>query len=50
MKIEIKLIIAKIIQNFEFDLDPNQSFDYVFTGNIVPISGIMIRIKKRNSF
>ncbi len=46
-QIEIKIIIAKIIQNFKFELDPDQSFEYVFNGNIVPKSGVIVKTKKR---
>nr|ATW72320.1 cytochrome p450 CYP3049E5 [Brachionus calyciflorus] len=46
-KIEGKLILAKIIQNFDFELDPNQSFKVVQHATLRPIDGVKIFLKPR---
>ncbi|RNA23236.1 cholesterol 24, partial [Brachionus plicatilis] len=46
-KIEGKLILAKLIQHFDFELDPNQSFDVVQYTTLRPVDGVRVFIKPR---
>nr|UOU03250.1 cytochrome P450 3049E1 [Brachionus rubens] len=46
-KIEGRIILAKLIQNFDFKLDPNQSFDIVQYATIRPVDGVKVFIKSR---
>lgn len=43
------MFLAKIIQNFDIELDPSQSFEAVFSGNLKPKDGVMCRVKLRKN-
>nr|QVK45595.1 cytochrome P450 [Brachionus paranguensis] len=47
--IEGKICLAKFIQNFDFKLDPNQSFEGVQHATINPASGTMAILEVRNT-
>nr|AHL88997.1 cytochrome p450 3049E1 [Brachionus koreanus] len=46
-KIEGKLILAKLIQHFDFKLDPDQSFDVVQYTTLRPIDGVKVFLTPR---
>ncbi|KAK7907126.1 hypothetical protein WMY93_015738 [Mugilogobius chulae] len=48
-QIEIKVVIAKLIQRFDFTLVPGQSFDIKETGTLTPKSGVLCKIKHRHT-
>jgi len=47
---QAKLILAKIIQNFDYELDPSQSFEAIFVGNIIPKDGVRAKLRQRSVF
>ncbi|XP_034145836.1 cholesterol 24-hydroxylase-like [Esox lucius] len=46
-KIEAKVVMAKLLQRFDFSLLPGQSFDILDTGSLRPKSGVMCNIRHR---
>ncbi|KAK7907138.1 hypothetical protein WMY93_015750 [Mugilogobius chulae] len=48
-QMEAKLVMAKLIQRFDFTLVPGQSFDIKETGTIKPKSGVLCKIKHRHT-
>ncbi|KAM8847238.1 cholesterol 24-hydroxylase-like [Synchiropus picturatus] len=47
-QMEAKVVMAKLLQRFDFTLTPGQSFDILDTGTLRPKSGVMCLIKHRN--
>ncbi|XP_030201613.1 cholesterol 24-hydroxylase [Gadus morhua] len=47
-QMEAKVVMAKLLQRFEFSLVPGQSFDILDTGTLRPKSGVVCNIKHRN--
>uniref|UniRef100_A0A8C6SV36 Cholesterol 24-hydroxylase n=1 Tax=Neogobius melanostomus TaxID=47308 RepID=A0A8C6SV36_9GOBI len=48
-QMEAKVVMAKLIQRFDFTLVPGQSFDIVDTFTLRPKSGVLCTIKHRHS-
>lgn len=48
-QMEAKVVMAKLLQRFEFSLVPGQSFDILDTGTLRPKSGVMCNIKHRSN-
>uniref|UniRef100_A0A8C6SV54 Cholesterol 24-hydroxylase n=1 Tax=Neogobius melanostomus TaxID=47308 RepID=A0A8C6SV54_9GOBI len=48
-QMEAKVVMAKLIQRFDFTLVPGQSFDIMDTGTLRPKSGVLCTIKHRHS-
>ncbi|KAF7231354.1 cholesterol 24-hydroxylase-like [Nothobranchius furzeri] len=46
-QMEAKVVMAKLIQRFEFTLVPGQTFDILDTGTLRPKSGVVCTIKQR---
>ncbi|KAG7262027.1 hypothetical protein CRUP_027889 [Coryphaenoides rupestris] len=46
---EAKVVMAKLLQRFEFSLVPGQSFDILDTGSLRPKSGVVCNIKHRSN-
>ncbi|XP_073667559.1 cholesterol 24-hydroxylase-like [Paramisgurnus dabryanus] len=44
-QMEAKVVLAKLLQRFEFSLVPGQSFDIKDTGTLRPLSGVICNIK-----
>ena len=44
---EAKVIIAKLVQNFDFELCPDQSFQVVQDGTIKPKDGVICFVRPR---
>ena len=47
-QMEAKVVMAKLLQRFEFSLVPGQSFDILDTLTLRPKSGVVCNIKHRN--
>ncbi|XP_030201607.1 cholesterol 24-hydroxylase isoform X1 [Gadus morhua] len=47
-QMEAKVVMAKLLQRFEFSLVPGQSFDILDTGTLRPKSGVVCNIAHRN--
>ncbi|CAL8313516.1 unnamed protein product [Lota lota] len=47
-QMEAKVVMAKLLQRFEFSLVPGQSFDILDTGALRPKSAVVCNIKHRN--
>lgn len=47
-QMEAKVVMAKLLQRFDFALTPGQSFDILDTGTLRPKSGVMCVVKHRN--
>ncbi|XP_071395966.1 cholesterol 24-hydroxylase-like [Centroberyx affinis] len=47
-QMEAKVVMAKLLQRFDFSLIPGQTFDIVDTGTLRPKSGVVCSIKHRN--
>ncbi|KAK5853239.1 hypothetical protein PBY51_007044 [Eleginops maclovinus] len=47
-QMEAKLIMAKLIQRFDFTLSPGQSFDILDNGTLRPKSGVVCSVRHRN--
>ncbi|CAL8313558.1 unnamed protein product [Lota lota] len=47
-QMEAKVVMAKLLQRFEFSLVPGQSFDILDTGTLRPQSGVVCNIAHRN--
>uniref|UniRef100_A0A667Y171 Cholesterol 24-hydroxylase n=1 Tax=Myripristis murdjan TaxID=586833 RepID=A0A667Y171_9TELE len=47
-QMEAKVVMAKLLQRFEFNLVPGQSFDIRDVGTLRPKDGVMSHIKHRN--
>ncbi|KAM9840440.1 cholesterol 24-hydroxylase-like [Aulostomus maculatus] len=47
-QMEAKVVMAKLLQRFDFTLTPGQSFDILDTGTLRPKGGVMCTIKQRN--
>lgn len=45
IQMEAKVVLAKLLQRFEFSLVPGQSFDIKDTGTLRPKSGVICNIK-----
>lgn len=43
------MVMAKLLQRFEFQLVPGQSFKLVDAGTIRPLDGVMCKLKPRSS-
>ncbi|CAB1342636.1 unnamed protein product [Coregonus sp. 'balchen'] len=46
-QMEAKVVMAKLLQRFDFSLLPGQSFDILDTGTLRPKSGVVCNIKHR---
>ncbi|MEQ2274262.1 hypothetical protein XENORESO_017364 [Xenotaenia resolanae] len=46
-QMEAKVVMAKLLQRFDFSLVPGQSFDIQDTGTLRPKSGVICTIKHR---
>ena len=46
---EAKVVMAKLLQRFDFSLLPGQSFDIADTGTLRPKSGVICTIKHRQT-
>ncbi|XP_046877031.1 cholesterol 24-hydroxylase-like [Hypomesus transpacificus] len=49
-QMEAKVVMAKLLQRFDFSLVPGQSFDILDTGTLRPKSGVMCNIKHRQTY
>ncbi|KAM3860915.1 cholesterol 24-hydroxylase-like [Diretmus argenteus] len=47
-QMEAKVVMAKLVQRFDFTLIPGQSFDLIDMGTLRPKSGVVCSIKHRN--
>ena len=47
-QLEGKVIMTKILQNFNYDLDPNQSFDILEAATLKPKYGVLVKLSWRN--
>ncbi|XP_075904571.1 cholesterol 24-hydroxylase-like isoform X2 [Nelusetta ayraudi] len=47
-QIEAKIVMAKLLQRFDFSLVPGQTFDILDTGTIRPKSGVICSVRHRN--
>uniref|UniRef100_A0A8C5FA41 Cholesterol 24-hydroxylase-like n=1 Tax=Gadus morhua TaxID=8049 RepID=A0A8C5FA41_GADMO len=47
-QMEAKVVMAKLLQRFDFSLVPGQSFDILDTGTLRPKSGVVCNIKHRD--
>ncbi|XP_058470443.1 cholesterol 24-hydroxylase-like [Solea solea] len=47
-QMEAKVVMAKLLQRFDFTLVPGQSFDILDTGTLRPKSGVVCSVKHRN--
>ncbi|XP_071780999.2 cholesterol 24-hydroxylase-like [Centroberyx gerrardi] len=47
-QMEAKVVMAKLLQRFDFSLIPGQTFDILDTGTLRPKSGVVCSIKHRN--
>nr|AUX14953.1 cytochrome p450 CYP46A4 [Kryptolebias marmoratus] len=47
-QMEAKVVMAKLLQRFDFSLVPGQTFDIQDTGSLRPKSGVICSIKHRN--
>lgn len=43
------MVMAKLLQRFEFQLVPGQSFKLLDTGTLRPLDGVMCKLKPRSS-
>ncbi|NWV43453.1 CP46A hydroxylase, partial [Grantiella picta] len=46
-QMEVKVVMAKLLQRFEFQLVPGQSFKLVEAGTIRPLDGVICKLKPR---
>uniref|UniRef100_A0AAY4AYI8 Uncharacterized protein n=1 Tax=Denticeps clupeoides TaxID=299321 RepID=A0AAY4AYI8_9TELE len=49
ISMEAKVVLAKLVQRFDYTLLPGQSFDILDTGTLRPLSGVQCLIKTRDS-
>ena len=49
-QLEAKTIFAKILQNFNYELDPNQSFDILENTTLRPKDGVKVNISWRKNY
>uniref|UniRef100_A0AAY4AVX0 Cholesterol 24-hydroxylase n=1 Tax=Denticeps clupeoides TaxID=299321 RepID=A0AAY4AVX0_9TELE len=49
LQMEAKVVLAKLVQRFDYTLLPGQSFDILDTGTLRPLSGVQCLIKTRDS-
>ncbi|KAM9703853.1 cholesterol 24-hydroxylase-like isoform 1-T1 [Menidia menidia] len=47
-QMEAKVVMAKLLQRFDFSLVPGQSFDILDTGTLKPKSGVVCSVRHRN--
>ncbi|XP_026174309.1 cholesterol 24-hydroxylase-like isoform X1 [Mastacembelus armatus] len=47
-QMEAKVVMAKLLQRFDFTLVPGQSFDILDTGTLRPKSGVLCSVRHRN--
>lgn len=47
-QMEAKVVMAKLLQRFDFTLVPGQTFDLVDTGTLRPKSGVVCSVRHRN--
>ncbi|XP_029281443.1 cholesterol 24-hydroxylase-like [Cottoperca gobio] len=47
-QMEAKLVMAKLLQRFDFTLSPGQTFDIVDNGTLRPKSGVVCSVRHRN--
>ncbi|XP_032918764.1 cholesterol 24-hydroxylase [Catharus ustulatus] len=48
-QMEVKVVMAKLLQRFEFQLVPGQSFKLREAGTLRPLDGVICKLKPRNS-
>lgn len=48
LQMEAKVVMAKLIQRFDFTLLPGQSFDVLDSGTLRPKSGVLCSIRHRS--
>lgn len=48
-QMEAKVVMAKLLQRFDFTLVPGQTFDILDSGTLRPKSGVLCTVKHRNS-
>ncbi|XP_016154216.1 PREDICTED: cholesterol 24-hydroxylase isoform X1 [Ficedula albicollis] len=48
-QMEVKVVMAKLLQRFEFQLVPGQSFKLLEAGTMKPLDGVICKLKPRNS-
>ncbi|NXU03181.1 CP46A hydroxylase, partial [Buphagus erythrorhynchus] len=46
-QMEVKVVMAKLLQRFEFQLVPGQSFKLLETGTLRPLDGVICKLKPR---
>ncbi|XP_042338574.1 cholesterol 24-hydroxylase-like [Plectropomus leopardus] len=47
-QMEAKVVMAKLLQRFDFSLVPGQTFDVEDTGTLRPKSGVVCSVRHRN--
>ncbi|OWK60265.1 cholesterol 24-hydroxylase [Lonchura striata] len=48
-QMEVKVVMAKLLQRFEIQLVPGQSFKLIEAGTIKPLDGVICKLKPRSS-
>ncbi len=48
LQMEAKVVMAKLLQRFDFSLVPGQTFDILDAGTLKPKSGVMCSVRHRS--